>query len=241
MVFFDQRLRPHSQSEASFQSTIRGTGSHLTLDIVPRYGNANTTRNLLSKGCTPYVMAELPKSHFFDIYELQNLEHLISPRVFGEQDLEQPIWSTHGWGSFLITEFRMHASETSLQIPFHARYLNPVPEDSARSSTILAPQVFYACPLQDSAFEDNPWNTYSLKEDLIGPDHLFRFYRNSGARNFTLQLPAAEASSTPIVLWMTILTILIGFIYVILQLPFLHSTKRITATPTEQLIDTEET
>lgn len=227
MVFFDQRLRPHSSAQASFQSTIRGTGSHLTLEITPHYGNMNSTRILSSKDCVSYVMAELPKSHFFDIYELQGMESLVQVRVFGEQDLEKPIWSAHEWGSILLAEFPMLDSDRGFKLPFHARYLHPHIGNIAEPALILAPQVFYACPLQDTAFEDNPWNAFTMKEDLIGPNQLLRFYDNTGPRNFTLQLPAANASSTTTIVWMTILTILIGFGYIILQVFFLFSPRRV--------------
>lgn len=217
MIFFDQRVRPDVESRLSTSTKFLGNGSHLSFYTTFNVEKDSQGSHVYGKAqdeCRLFTEYRLPKQYFFDIFELEQVR-LGEFRIFGEHDLEDPIWKTGGWGSMLLLEHSSTPFNDTIVVQFHARYLEPRTDNSFVETTLLAPQSFWSCKQTDAAFTDNPWDFNTLKGVLLGDDHYFRILNNSGPSRFTVLGAAADSVAEAQVMWITYLTILFGFFYII--------------------------
>lgn len=216
MIFFDQRVRPGGNNSTQIQSSIVGQGSHLrfSTDIVD-LGDAEKFSPASS--CKILGLYTLPKTHFFDVFEIKGLGYAVS-KLYGEFDLENPIWRVDGWGSMLLTELPEKRQDSTVQMPFHARYHNPNLDGDDIVTSLHAPIMFQACHEPESAFLDNPWDGHSVLSHLVGDDYSFRIFNDIGPANFMVQNATADTISSKSVLLFTVLSITLGFIFLLHKL-----------------------
>lgn len=252
VIFYDQQLRPDSAmpGDAAVRHQVVGRGSHLKMTSSWSIPVANSShfadlQRLAEQGCRFYGMYTLPKSHFFDRYELARhfpalddsngdsarAEAGLSEPSFalhGEQHLEAPEWSVRGWGSILLLSLsasQMAAEDEIVSVPMHGRYLSPTTGGAPQRRLLQPPVFFHACPLSDAAFDDDPWRTTgpSLLRRLFDDTTELRVFEQhawqDGAQvgKFTTTLPVANAAQAQNVAWITIATILLGAAYIVLR------------------------
>lgn len=214
MIFFDQRLRPLVDSP-KIVTRIRGQGSHLSFDTDMSNVASLEPAHHLRRHCKLISMYYLPRTHFFDLFELEGLFGRTRVQLLGEQDLEAPVWDAKSWGSILSVEVESPDPKHHLQIPFHARYLQPSRGGEVVETQISAPQLFTACSQEDAAFIDNPWESATLKELIIGDNYQLRFYQNDGPSSFVVRSAVADSESAQFVMWSTLLCLGLGFVFVL--------------------------
>ncbi|MCJ1312043.1 protease B nonderepressible form [Agyrium rufum] len=119
--------------------------------------------------------------------------------VYGETDLEAPVYATKKWGSAMLIELapplpspRSSAKQDSgiwhADIPLHLRYLPPINITSSSSSEdkqgispaeVPWPVVFWACTAEEGTkMNVNPFDRVSLGYDgLFGPRTMFYHFK----------------------------------------------------------------
>lgn len=214
MIFFDQRLRPLTKS-GKITTRIGGQGSHLKFDTRMTDDTRFEISSQKQKACKLLSMYYLPKTHFFDLFELEGLLGRDNVELYGEQDLEAPVWAVKGWGSILVAKLDSSEGQSHLQLPFHARYSEPNKGGQARPTQITAPQVFTACYQDDAAYIDNPWEPHTLKELLIGENFRLRFFDNEGPSSYLVTTAVADDQAAGKIMWITLLSLLIGTVFIL--------------------------
>lgn len=214
MIFFDQRLRPEHSVNASFTTALEGSGSHRVFRITSTISARESLKSpQLDDMCRYFQKYHLPRSYFFDLFEL----HVLfgdKVHLFGEQDLEDPSWEASGWGSMLLISIEEEDLIHPVTVPFHARYWEPNKDGKPGVTHISAPQVFSACLQQDAAFVDNPWDTFTIKQVILGESNRYRFFMNRGPKQFTIESALASSQTAEPIMWLTISFIVCGFLYI---------------------------
>lgn len=216
MIFFDQRLGPVSLDHGSFRTAITGSGSHLHFSTSVSQNVPVPIDNHSTRACQHFIEYRLPRSFFFDRFELQGIFG-DKIQLFGEQDLEAPEWQVDGWGSMLVLEIDTEAGQRLIEVPFHARYWKPRVGGQPGKTQLVSPQLFTACHQEDAAFSDNPWESFTSKQKIIGESKRFRFIPNVGETQFEVTSALADGQPAELVMWITILCILCGFAVVMLR------------------------
>ncbi|KAJ2499513.1 hypothetical protein IWW47_003345 [Coemansia sp. RSA 2052] len=93
--------------------------------IVSAHADANTP--LISDQCHLDTIVMLPRTYFFDPYQLYELRDRLGDRYehYGPIELERPAEVMPNWGSLLHLNQRPHTSALNATIPIHARYRLP--------------------------------------------------------------------------------------------------------------------
>ncbi|KAJ2747335.1 hypothetical protein GGI20_000586 [Coemansia sp. BCRC 34301] len=92
--------------------------------IVSAQADANTP--LISDQCHLDTIVILPRTYFFDPYQLYELRHQLGDyEYYGPIELERPAEVMPNWGSLLHLNQRPHTSVLNATIPIHARYRLP--------------------------------------------------------------------------------------------------------------------
>jgi len=140
----------------------------LTTSLEPKYGSHPNLRTVIPiKGLVPpvndtlddetcglHALYTLSKDVFVDKYQLAQLAQFESGGikdlrgVWGETDLEEPSYNTHGWGSIVLIDIPKQEDVTSsltVELPIHLRYLEPLVGGGNRTVDILPPEIFWAC------------------------------------------------------------------------------------------------
>lgn len=214
MIFFDQRVKPVSLELANFSTKIDGdTGSHATFVM-----NYNISDRVVSvtgpqDSCKLFAEFRLPNSHFFDSFEMESL-FPNQTKLYGEQDLEAPQWSTSGWGSVLHITLPLLTSKVPVSVPFHARYMEPNKQGNHHHTKLFAPHMFMACSQEDASFTDNPWDQYTSKQVLFGPRQTFHYIEALGETQYTVRSPVGRTDDAAAVMWLTVISVFVSFLYV---------------------------
>lgn len=213
-IFFDQRVQPHEQQALQYRSRLRGSGSHLTIqtDVTDNQLWASHVRQLQAESCSLHAIYALPKAYFFDIFELQ-ASMTDKWQLFGEGDLEAPLWKISGWGSLAMVDIPLRVP-FGLNVPIHARYLPPNNGSRNEAVVIQPPKLFSRCPLPDAAFEDSPFDTPTFLTSLLGEAEQFRFYNDVAANQFEAHIAVADANALKGVTVATLATVLLGTVWI---------------------------
>lgn len=187
--------------------------------------------------CKLFAKYNIPRSLFLDKYQLQDLERetpstpasgkLIG--VWGETDLEAPVWEVHSWGSEAVVQ--IYPPDTSGQdfnftLPMHSRYEVPQEGDTKVDHAMPLPFVFWACAnIQDPLAGEYPAVAY---ESLFPPNTVF--YRIPGSPYSETpssepesvaspySIPVAPVQSFGFVQLATVVAVLGGFLYLVMVL-----------------------
>ncbi|KAJ2755020.1 hypothetical protein GGI19_001976 [Coemansia pectinata] len=131
--------------------------------IVSAHADANTP--LTSDLCHLDTIVMLPRTYFFDPYQLYELRHQLNVRYehYGPIELERPAEVMPNWGSLLHLNQRPHSAALNATIPIHARYrLPPIAHehlvgyhgepsgDSHIDLALLPPLSAVVCPVDSS-------------------------------------------------------------------------------------------
>uniref|UniRef100_A0A060TBR2 Protein PBN1 n=1 Tax=Blastobotrys adeninivorans TaxID=409370 RepID=A0A060TBR2_BLAAD len=182
--------------------------------------------------CKLFAKYNIPRSLFLDKYQLQDLERetpsapasgkLIG--VWGESDLEAPVWEVQGWGSEAVVQIYppdATGQEFNFTLPMHSRYEVPQEGDTKVDHEMPLPFVFWACAnIQDPLAGEYPAVAY---ESLFPPNTVF--YRVPGSPYSEPEsvvspysIPVAPVQSFGVVQLATVVAVLGGFLYLVLVL-----------------------
>ncbi|ODV59002.1 Pbn1p [Ascoidea rubescens DSM 1968] len=100
--------------------------------------------------CELFLYYETNKEIFFDKYQLvenSKKENYKLVGLWGESDLEKPVYSIDKWGSIGLFQADIN-KKNSIEIPLHFRYLEPSLNSSNSNKHFMKkPEVFWACEL----------------------------------------------------------------------------------------------
>lgn len=194
--------------------------------------------------CALHTYMTLPSSIFADQYaftandplfeQSHNLRSLRS--ISGELDLEAPDYVVQKWGSALLLELASPAEDAAVDgdspwnvtIPLHLRY-QPPSAGGVDSVRIPWPLVFWACTAEEGTkFPVNPFDRVNLGYDgIFGPRTMFYHLRpmppveNERKLIETIKVPVLDTTRVGgdgIVEQVTLVTILLGFGWIVLKL-----------------------
>ncbi|KAJ9611523.1 protease B nonderepressible form [Cladophialophora chaetospira] len=223
------------------------TGLHPTLRMsFPSASSlAEPTNKPAGSVCALQTYLTLPSHIFADKYAFlsndplfQNSHHLGELHsIAGETDLEAPDYVVKKWGSTMLlgiqtpnntvsTAKSNHAS-WDVTIPLHLRYLEPNNKGTSEVD-VPWPVVFWACTAEDGTkFPVNPFDRTQLGyEGLFGPRTMFYHLdpapvnRPSDKLVERISVPVLnlEAASSSTIEILTVVTIALGFLWVLLRL-----------------------
>lgn len=188
------------------------------------------------RNCKCYAKYTIPRDLFLDKYQLRSPSFLNRNTVslvdiWGETDLENPVWLTNGWGSEAIFEVQLpkYNSEINhfqVEVPMHLRYKEPSNNDTYADSLVPWPVVFWAC--KDYENDPSPDIKYTNYESLFPQDTIF--YYAVPEENSSLELvvttPIAPAQAYSHIQWLTVIVVLSGVVYLVCRI--LGASKRLS-------------
>ncbi|KIX09917.1 uncharacterized protein Z518_00998 [Rhinocladiella mackenziei CBS 650.93] len=208
--------------------------------------------------CALQTYLTLPSHIFADQYAflsndpLFQKSHHVGPlrSIAGETDLEAPDYVVDKWGSTMLLEIRSPnnsreaeltaaAGPWDVTIPLHLRYLKP--QAGGISDVDMPwPIVFWACTAEEGTrFPVNPFDRTQLGFDgLFGPRTVFYHLdpvpkgppTSKLVERIAVPVLDTQVSTPQTIEWVTVLTIALGFCWVLLKLKPLYSA---TQTPDE--------
>ncbi|BFZ59108.1 protease B nonderepressible form [Saitoella coloradoensis] len=214
LISFPQRTR---HLDTGYRSRLDpGVGMHpvLVTQITPTEPPAEE--------CTLNALYTLPSPVFLDKYQLADRAAfksggVSSSRVWGETDLEAPVWAVDGWGSMAAVEVDWRGQEVkddiTVELPLHMRYAVP---DDERQVEIQQPVVYWACEnIPQSPLEENPFDTpQTLYTHLHPGDTTFHFLTPTLEHAMRIEVPTARTGDLAMARWGTMGAITLGMVWV---------------------------
>ncbi|KAH3899540.1 Pbn1p SCDLUD_003817 [Saccharomycodes ludwigii] len=141
--------------------------------------------------CKPFVFMQLPKTLFVDKFQSNPVF------LFGEDDLELPVYKIKKWGSEVLFELEFNKSN---EITLHSRYMSPANNSNNITTPYFEeynvnPYVFVACDNDNSQdTNSNPiMNPFYEKhfglQDFFTPNTNFQLLSFSLEKNLTTTVP----------------------------------------------------
>lgn len=188
---------PSSYYHGEFETPI---GLH------PKYEMQLINVNAPQPVCKLYAKYTVPRDLFLDQYQLADLDRSIATPatgkligVWGETDLENPVWSAPGWGSEALIQIYLPPASQSrtnftFTLPLHSRYELPQFNATQVDRIMPWPVVFWACKdLENRVTNDVPGLSY---ESLYPHDtlfyHLTPYNRDMLGSEFTIPVAPVE-------------------------------------------------
>lgn len=216
------------QSDQSFTSGfVKPVGLHPKHQL--QFNSIKNPYSQFPGYCKLYASYNIPKSLFLDKYQLADLDRSTASApatgkligVWGETDLEAPVWVVDGWGSEALVEIYPHSADASMNfefgLPMHSRYQDPQYNETLTNHTMPKPVVFWAC--LDA--ENRPTSEFkSLGYESLFPDETI-FYHIPVAESEVYdeyQIPIAPIESYHVVHAVTITVILGGFLWLLFRI-----------------------
>ncbi|KIW71059.1 hypothetical protein PV04_03274 [Phialophora macrospora] len=236
-----------SRAQRYTVSFDRPTGLHPTLRIsFPSASSLVEPMNKPAGSvCALQTYLTLPSHIFADKYAFlsndplfQNSHHLGQLHsIAGETDLEAPDYVVKKWGSTMLVSIqtpndtlggaKFNQEGWDVTIPLHLRYLKPNTNGTSEVD-MPWPVVFWACTADDGTkFPVNPFDRTQLGFDgLFGPRTMFYHLdpapnaASSGRLVERISIPVLnlEATSSWSIEVLTVVTIALGFLWVLLKL-----------------------
>ncbi|ODQ56512.1 PIG-X-domain-containing protein [Saitoella complicata NRRL Y-17804] len=214
LISFPQRTR---HSDTAYRSRLDpAVGMHpvLVTQITPTEPPAEE--------CTLNALYTLPSSVFLDKYQLADRTAfrsggISSLRMWGETDLEAPVWAVDGWGSIAAVEVDWRGQEgkedVTVELPLHMRYAVP---DDEQGVEIQQPVVYWACEnAAQSPLEENPFDTpRTLYTHLHPGDTTFHFLTPTLENGMRIEVPTAKTGDVAMAQWGTMGAITLGMAWV---------------------------
>jgi len=146
--------RHHILRSKSIETSLNpANGSHpvLSTDLPISALRGPLERTIDHKSCQFHAMYTLPKEVFVDKYQLTQFSQFKSGGInnvrgiWGETDLEDPAYKTSGWGSVVLIDVAESRNATTVEMPLHLRYLEPIKGGGKTRVDLLPPELFWAC------------------------------------------------------------------------------------------------
>ncbi|PRT53122.1 Protein PBN1 [Wickerhamiella sorbophila] len=167
-------------------------------------------------GCKLFAQLDLPKSLFIDKYQMGDLPRVQPPLenlgVWGETDLEKPVWQTSK-GSTALFRLLGNGYNETYQIPIHSRYEEPSPALHI-DHLIGDPLVFWACQDDDFPQQHVPGLSF---ESIFPQDTVYHILESQPVH---YKIPVISPEHRDFVYSATSLTVIAGtflIIFAILQ------------------------
>lgn len=192
--------------------------------------------------CSLFAKYTFTKSLFLDKYQLAELNKPTPSKdavgylygLWGETDLEAPIWAVDGYGSEALVQIYTRnrpAGETpgtfQFELPTHSRYEVPQMNSTIVGEIQPWPVVFWACQPTLEEKEEHPASaaveTINLGYEAIFPENtVFHYLTPSVAPGQRLQsefdIPVAPLASYETVQLITVVVIFGSFFYLIYEI-----------------------
>ncbi|OLL23178.1 Protein pbn1 [Neolecta irregularis DAH-3] len=191
------RHSTHMSTEQAFHPVVRTQIS----DIAPL------------ENCNLNAVYTIPKSIFIDKYQLSDqiqtsvggLQSMIG--IWGERDLEAPVWKVHGWGSVLVLQVK-----ENIDVPMHLRYQLPNDSKEDVAIEISVPQILWVCPGSPEISNDH------LIASIFGSNNLFHFIPPASLDPLQVLMPTVHNSHYALSQIGTALGIFFGFFYLLVRI-----------------------
>lgn len=177
------------------------------------------------KHCNLYAKYTVPRSLFLDEYQLADLDRSNAATaatgkligVWGEKDLEAPVWMAPNWGSEAVVEIYHHDRlQFDFELPMHSRYEAPLLNDTSVQHDLPWPIVFWAC--QDEEEKASPEIRSIGYETFFPEDTLFYYVAPDTPRlSSSYQIPVAPLDKYSTVNTMTLTVILAGILWILFK------------------------
>ncbi|KAK9455259.1 PIG-X [Dipodascopsis uninucleata] len=189
--------------------------------------------------CKLYAYYTLPNFIFVDKYQISDLAESKSSAVkrvvgiWGETDLEIPVWMVDKWGSTMLLELEQPGpalvpflgQTINLEIPMHSRYEMPDWKIKSVTHPMPWPIVFWACNVSsESEMVSGPFDSKSLGIESFFPDGtaLYYFLPNMTISNTidksylitNLRIPVVPLEAYQYVEPYTVIAIVLGCIWI---------------------------
>lgn len=180
--------------------------------------------------CKLYAKFTIPNDLFLDQYQLADLDRSIAGPatgkllgVWGETDLEDPVWSVSGWGSEALIEIYTppashFKSNFSFALPMHSRYEFPQSNTTVVTRLMEWPVVFWACKDLESRVNND---VVGLSYESLFPEdtlfyHLTPSFTDSFLSEFTIPVAPLEVYNN--VSHTTVMVIISGFLFLLYKI-----------------------
>ncbi|CCJ30167.1 unnamed protein product [Pneumocystis jirovecii] len=179
--------------------------------------------------CSLYILYYLPKSVFVDKYQLQDLVQFNIGNlkkvhfIWGETNLEAPVWKLQKWGSVVLIETVSNHLNTSffVDLPIHLRYFPPK-KDMFYTSDLPFPISFFSCEsIQDVNTIQTPFtSSWELFHQHFPQNNTFHFLHNLNHNDsfMIIHIPVVNSDHILFVQFLTFLLILASFTYISFKL-----------------------
>jgi len=145
--------------------------------------------------------------------------------LYGETDLEAPVWTLKQWGSSALFELDPskvdEAGRVDVELPLHLRYQEPRYLTQYTSVKMPWPTVFWAC--QDQP-EGQRYHTNPFERGHLGYDELFptdtSYHHLSpvdGVTYSSVKVPVLDMKHAQLVKLSTAGVVAIGFLYIVVK------------------------
>lgn len=192
--------------------------------------------------CSLFAKYTFTKSLFLDKYQLAELNKPTPTRdaigylygLWGEADLEAPIWAVDGYGSEALVQIYAKnrpadepAGKFQFELPTHSRYEVPQVNSTSVGQVQPWPVVFWACQPTVDEIKENPApasvETVNLGYEAIFPANTVFHYLEptveAGQRlRSEFDIPVAPFSSYETVQLVTVVAIFGSFLYLIYEI-----------------------
>ncbi|KAG5440534.1 hypothetical protein PCK2_000359, partial [Pneumocystis canis] len=195
----------------------------------PKIRSKITIHESYKRNCSLYMLYYLPKSVFVDKYQLENLVQFNTDNIkkvhfiWGETNLEAPIWQVKKWGSILLLEVSNDPKDLFfINLPLHLRY-HPPKQDTYDISYLPYPTAFYSCKsVGDTMIEHSPFlSSWDLFHQYFSENTTFHFLHYSNHDSFmTIYIPVVNSNHILLVQLGTCSIILTCFIYISFKIIF---------------------
>ncbi|CAN6597999.1 hypothetical protein TRVA0_001S05160 [Trichomonascus vanleenenianus] len=207
----------HRRSDVVFSADF-----HKPIGLHPRHEIAfsEVPQAPLPENCKLYAKYNIPKSLFLDKYQLADLDRTTTATaasgkliaLWGETDLEAPVWTVPGWGSEAVIE--IYPKSSQFEVPMHSRYEIPQESDSHVYHDMPYPNIFWACknpdPKQDSEYP-------RLGYDSLFPQDTVFFHLKPNGTISEYSIPVAPLARYVSVQEGTVTVILAGFLWLLVK------------------------
>lgn len=162
-------------------------------------------------GCQLFAQLDLPKSLFVDKYQMGDLLRSSPPMenigVWGETDLEKPVWQTSK-GSLAFFRLDGAGYNETYRIPLHSRYESP--SSALHIDHVIGdPLVFWACQDQDFPKQHVP----GLGVEGVFPDDTVLYVLESNKVDY--RVPVIDPEPRDFVYRCTSATIIAGTLLIV--------------------------
>jgi hypothetical protein len=236
--------RHHVLSSVLRTNLNPANGSHPVISTIISPGSFRglVDRTIDYETCGLHALYTLSKDVFVDKYQLAQFAQFKSGGIenvrgiWGETDLEDPAYKTPGWGSIVLLDVSNTESATTLELPLHLRYLEPVDGGGKTEVNLLPPELFWACENTvegisvrapaDKDFDISPFGSSSRSVlHTLFPDHTVFYHLTNHHTGYPatddgllpLYVPVADPSQAPLVQTLTVSGILLGFTYLLIK------------------------